>query len=200
MTAQQALDILMEGNRRWVDGRLAHPNRSVERRQGLADAQRPFATVFSCIDSRVPPEIVFDCGIGDLAVIRTGAHVLDDDVVMASLQFAAGVLQTPLMLVLGHQGCGAVTAAIDALEGRASADATLSPIVDALRPAHDTLPPAPESANAEDRIDRMVKAQTQLTVRAVAQAPMIAARVRGGDLQIVGGYYSFHTGAVSILD
>src|SRR5436305_12920658 len=126
-TPDEALEELLEGNRRWVAGRLAHPDRSLERREELAVAQRPFATVFCCIDSRVTPEIVFDCGIGDLAVIRTGAHVLDEDVVMASLQFAAGVLQTPLMLVLGHQGCGAVTAAIDALEGRAGADATLSP-------------------------------------------------------------------------
>ena len=192
VTPDQALTRLLEGNRRWMDGRLAHPNRSTERRETLANSQRPFATVFSCIDSRVPPEIVFDCGIGDLAVIRTGAHVLDDDVVMASVQFAAGVLETPLVLVLGHQGCGAVTAAMDAFEDpRSAAGGGLDSIIDALRPAYEA---------GDHNLESMVKAQTRLTVKALAETSTIADRMDSGALKILGGYYSFDTGAVSILD
>jgi carbonic anhydrase len=178
-----------------VAGRLAHPNRSIERRQGLSDSQRPFATVFSCIDSRVPPEIVFDCGIGDLAVVRTGAHALDGGIVMGSLQFAVGSLHTPLVLVLGHQGCGAVTAAVDALEHGRQLGAGLDSIVDALRSAHSALP-----ASGRDRIADMVKAQTNLTVQALAEAPGMAELVADGRLKVMGGYYSFDTGAVSIVD
>src|SRR5690348_6326208 len=115
-TPEHALGLLMEGNQRWVDGRLAHPNRSVERRQELTEGQSPFATVFSCIDSRVTPEIVFDCGLGDLVVVRSGAHALGETAVMGSLQFGVDQLGTPLLLVLGHEGCGAVSSAIEAVE------------------------------------------------------------------------------------
>ena len=187
-TAADALTRLMEGNRRWVDGRLAHPNRSTERREDLANAQRPFATVFSCIDSRVPPEIIFDCGIGDLVVIRTGAHVLDDAVVMGSLQFAAAQLKTPLVLVLGHQACGAVAAAVDALENGRTTEGSLDPITTALRPAYE--------ADSSD----MVRAHTRLTVNAISEDPVIANLISGAGLSIVGGHYSLDDGEVTILE
>src|SRR5690242_13312475 len=105
-TPQHALELLIEGNQRRVEGRMAHPNRSAERRQELTEGQSPFATVFTCIDSRVTPEIVFDCGLGDLAVVRSGAHALGETAVMGSLQFGVNQLGTPLLLVLGHEGCG----------------------------------------------------------------------------------------------
>src|SRR5581483_7544207 len=118
LNPNQALERLLEGNRRWVQERQVQPNRSAERRREVAAGQRPFATVFSCLDSRVPPEIVFDCGIGELATVRTGGHVLDEEVVLGSLRFCTELLGTPLMLVLGHERCGAVGAAIKAIEGR----------------------------------------------------------------------------------
>jgi carbonic anhydrase len=187
---EEALELLMAGNRRWVEGNLAHPNRSVDRRGQLAEGQAPFATVFSCIDSRVPAEIVFDCGLGDLAVVRTGAHVLDEGPVLGSLLFAAGELGTPLVLVLGHQRCGAVTAARDVLEREASPEPGLEAVVELLRPAYE----ATRDRNLDD-VDEMVKAQTRLTVeRLTASLPPWPS------LKVVGGYYSLDTGAVSILD
>ena len=192
ISADQALERLLEGNRRWVEGRLAHPNRSAERRRELATGQRPFATVFSCIDSRVPAEIVFDCGTGDLAVVRTGGHVLDAEVVLGSLQFGAAILGTPLMLVMGHQSCGAVAAAIDVIEGRQSAPAGLESIVEAIRPAYE--------AASGRTADEVVRAHTSLTVRAIAQADSIAALMRSGELRIRGAHYSLETGEVSLLD
>ena len=100
---RRALKLLIDGNRRWVTGKVTHPHQSVARRVALRHVQHPFATVFSCIDSRVPPELVFDRGIGDLAVIRTGAQVLDEGIVFGSVEFAADHLHTPLILVMGHQ-------------------------------------------------------------------------------------------------
>jgi carbonic anhydrase len=186
-TPGDALNLLLEGNRRWVDGNLAHPNRSLERRAVLSNGQSPFATVFSCIDSRVPAEIVFDCGIGDLAVVRTGAHVLDG-AVLASLAFAVQKLGTPLLLVLGHEQCGAVTAALAALDADGPADAGQDPIVEALRPAYE--------AREGHELEAMIRAHTRLTVdRLTALLPHDT-----DGLRVLGGYYSFDTGAVSILD
>lgn len=193
LTPERALEALLEGNRRWVDGRLAHPNRSLERREALAGTQNPFATVFSCIDSRVPPEIVFDCGIGDLAVIRTGAHVLDLGVVRDSVRFGVETLGTPLVLVLGHQACGAVTAAVAAIEK--GGEDPEPPIVGALRPAYETA-----GAQNGDTVDLVVRAQTRLAVQAIAEDEVIGPRAQAGRVKVVGAYYSFDTGAVSILE
>jgi carbonic anhydrase len=184
---EHALELLIEGNRRWVEGNLAHPNDSIERRAQLTGGQAPFATVFSCIDSRVPAELVFDCGLGDLAVVRTGAHVLDEGAVLASLLFAAGQLGTPLVLVLGHQRCGAVTAARGALELDASPDPGLEAVVELLRPAYD--------ATRDSGVEEMVRAHTRLTAE-----KLTASLPPSPSLRVVGGYYSLDTGAVSILD
>jgi carbonic anhydrase len=196
-TPQHALELLMDGNQRWVDGRLTHTNRSVERREQLAEGQSPFATVFSCIDSRVTPEIVFDCGLGDLAVVRSGAHALGETAVMGSLQFAVDRLRTPLVLVLGHEGCGAVTVAIEAVELDQDLPVGLSAIVESIRPAYEL---ARASGDSGDIVTRTVQAHTRLTVRAISRAPLIDRLVEGGAIGVVGAYYSFDTGAVSILD
>lgn len=188
----------MEGNRRWVEERQAHPNRSAERRRELAAGQAPFATVFCCIDSRVPPEIVFDCGTGDLAVVRTGAHVLDAEVVLGSLQFCAAALRTPLMLVMGHESCGAVAAAIEVIEERGSAPAGLQSIVDALRPAYGAAK-SDQAAPTDDLPERMVRAQTSLTVQAIAEADSIAPLMRSGQLRVLGAHYALHSGEVELL-
>ncbi len=130
-------------NRRWVRGTARHPRQSPKWRRFLADHQNPFATVVSCIDSRVPPEIVFDCGLGEMFVIRTGAQTLDDQVVLGSIEFGPEFFPSArLMFVLGHQRCGAVGKAIGVIEsggrarahpgrgGRAQARAMASGVVD----------------------------------------------------------------------
>jgi carbonic anhydrase len=200
ITPEEALERLMEGNRRWVEERQAHPNRSADRRQELTAGQEPFATVFSCIDSRVPPEIVFDCGTGDLAVVRTGAHVLDAELVLGSLQFCADRLRTPVILVMGHENCGAVAAAIQGIESPAEAlPAGLQAIVDALRPAYRVATKDQASAG-KDLAERMIQAQTFLTVETIAGADSIAPLVRSGELRVLGAHYRLQTGEVSLLD
>jgi carbonic anhydrase len=193
-TPQQALDLLIAGNRRWVTGQLTHPNQSVARRLALRNVQHPFATIFSCIDSRVPPEIVFDRGIGDLAVIRTGAQVLDEGVVLGSVEFGPDHLGTPLILILGHQRCGAVNAAIHTIESGHTAPGHIQSIVDALRPAYDVA-----IKEHGDLLDNMVRAQTRLTVDRIRTDPLIKEFVERGELKVHGGYYSLDTGGVSII-
>jgi carbonic anhydrase len=196
-TPEHALELLMDGNQRWVEGRPAQPNRSVDRRGELTEGQSPFATVFTCIDSRVTPEIVFDCGLGDLAVVRSGAHALGETAVMGSLQFGAEHLKTPLLLVLGHERCGAVTAAIEAVERDQDLPAGLSAIVESIRPGYEL---ARASGEPDDIVMRTVQAHTRLTVQAISRAALIDRLVAAGTTRVVGAYYSLQTGAVSILD
>jgi carbonic anhydrase len=193
-TPQRALQLLIAGNRRWVTGRTRHPHQSIKRRLALRHEQHPFATVFSCLDSRVPPEVVFDRGIGDLAVIRTGAQVLDEGVVLGSIEFSPDHLHAPLLLVMGHQRCGAVIATIHAIEHHLTAPGHIKSVVDALRPAYHVAKP-----QTGDLVDNMVRAQTKLAVQALKADHLIEELIAEGKLGVAGGYYSLDTGAVSII-
>ncbi|HEY8720691.1 carbonic anhydrase [Pengzhenrongella sp.] len=114
MTPAQAWAVLREGNARFVSGEMEHPSQSVERRTEVSVEQTPLAVLFGCSDSRVAAEIIFDQGLGDLFVVRTAGHVLDTTVV-GSIEYGVDLLHTPLVVVLAHDGCGAVAAAMTAL-------------------------------------------------------------------------------------
>jgi carbonic anhydrase len=193
-TPHQALKLLLAGNRRWVTGRVTHPHQSIKRRRQLRNFQNPFATVFSCIDSRVPPELVFDTGIGDLAVIRTGAQVLDQGVVFGSIEFTPDHLGSPLILVMGHQRCGAVQSAAHILHDGGTAPGHIQSLVDALRPAYEVAIRRPG-----DLIDNMVRAQTKLTVARLRADPLLQDFFEHDLLRIAGAYYSLDTGVASII-
>ncbi len=183
------LRVLMAGNRRWVLGRARHPRQSVAWRRFLADHQKPFATVISCIDSRVPPEIVFDCGLGEILVIRTGAQTLDNRVVLGSIEFGPEFFASArLMFVLGHQGCGAVKEAIKVIESGGRAPGHIQAVVDALRPAYYVAKPLPG-----DLVDNMVRAQIRLTVRQLKREPLLHSQM------IVGGRYAMASGVIDII-
>jgi carbonic anhydrase len=193
-TGQQALGILLAGNRRWASGRARHPHQSIARREALARGQSPFAVVFSCIDSRVPPEIVFDRGLGDMFAVRTGAQTVDP-VPLGSVEFGAEESATRLVLVLGHQRCGAVIAAIEAIQHNGGhAPGHIQALVNALKPAYRVAVEEPG-----DLVDNMVRAQTRLTVALLKNDPVMAEHVQSGTLLIVGGYYSLDTGLVQII-
>ena len=193
-TGQQALDLLLAGNRRWVTGRVRHPHQSIKRRMSLTHSQSPFAVVFSCIDSRVPPELVFDRGLGDIFVIRTGAQTVDD-VPLGSVEYGPEENGTPLIFVLGHQSCGAVKAAIDAIQhNHGHAPGHIQAIVNALKPAYNVA-----IHQSGDLVDNMVRAQTRLTVALLKRDKVLAERVHAGELMIVGGRYSLDTGGVEII-
>ncbi|HXP18114.1 MAG TPA: carbonic anhydrase [Streptosporangiaceae bacterium] len=193
---REALKVLMEGNQRWVRGELEHPHQSVERRLEVAGHQDPFAVVFSCIDSRVPPEIVFDRGIGDLFVNRTGAQALDELVVLGSIEFGPnGYESARLIFVLGHEGCGAITAAIAAIESGIPAPGHIQAVVDALKPAYEAAVEMP----GPDLVEKMVRAQVRLTVDRLKADPLIAELIKDHGLLVVGGRYGLETGVVEII-
>jgi len=190
-----ALRLLMEGNRRWADGTPRHPRQSVAWRRHVAGHQDPFATVICCIDSRVPPEIVFDRGLGDMFVIRTGAQTLDDQVVLGSIEFGpASYSSARLMFVLGHQKCGAVSAAIEVIQSGGRAPGHIQAVVDALRPAYRVAKPQPG-----DLLDNMIRAQTRLTVQLLKRDRLLRRLIAAERLMIVGGHYDLGSGVVEII-
>ncbi|MBR7837600.1 carbonic anhydrase [Actinospica durhamensis] len=194
LTPERVLRILEQGNRRWVAGRLRHPNQTVARREEVAAGQHPLATVFSCIDSRVPPEIVFDRGVGDLYVVRTAAQT-NDGLVQGAVEYGVDEALTPLLVVMGHQRCGAVTFAVETLNAGQEPPAHLEDVVDALRPAYEAAKDLPG-----DQVDNTIRAQIRLTVRQLRCDPVLAPYERSGRAHVVGAYYSLDTGAVEFRD
>ena len=193
--ARQALTLLMEGNQRWVNGQLEHPHQSVERRHAVAGHQDPLALVFSCIDSRVPPEIIFDRGVGDLFVFRTGAEAMDNQVVLGSVEFGPnGYESARLIIVLGHERCGAVIAAIAAIQSGEPAPGHIQAVVDALRPAYEVAARLPG-----DLVENMVRAQVRLDVAELKADPLIAGLIADHGLLVIGGRYDLTSGAVEII-
>jgi carbonic anhydrase len=132
-TPDEALRFLLDGNERFVAGHAEHPNQDAERREESVNVQRPFAVVFGCSDSRVAAEIIFDRGLGDLFVVRTAGHLVGDEV-MATVDYAVAVLETPLVVVLSHDSCGAVGAALAAHESGVTPPGNLRHIVERITP------------------------------------------------------------------
>lgn len=190
----EALRRLMEGNQRWVSFARTHPNQTRERREAGAQGQQPFASVAGCIDSRVAPEMVFDRGIGDLLVARTAGQVIDK-AVLGSLEYGAEELHIPLIMVLGHEKCGAVAATIDVIEKNASVPEGIATLVNAIKPAVEQAHGQPG-----DLLKNSVIANVKLEVASLkASKPVLADLVDRGKLRIVGGYYNLGTGVVDLV-
>ena len=190
---EEALDRLIAGNDRFMDNCPQGVNRSPFRRANVAKMQAPFAIVFSCVDSRVPPEIIFDRGLGDLLVIRTAGHVLDD-AALGSIEFGTEELHISLIVVLGHERCGAVKATIDITAKGGQAPDEINTIVNGVRPAI-----LKALGSTGDALDATVKANVQLTVNHLKRVPLLASAIAKGHLKIVGARYDLDTGGVEIL-
>lgn len=191
--ADDALQRLKDGNQRYVANKTVDPNQTERRRVELAQGQHPFATILGCVDSRVPPELVFDRGLGDLFVIRTAGQVLDKAVV-GSIEFGAAELGIPLIVVMGHENCGAVKATIDALEKPAGeAHGSIGALVEAITPAVEA---AREQSG--DLLDNAVRINIENVVNALKQSPILAEALSQGKVKIVGGRYDLDTGAVEM--
>ncbi|EST19189.1 carbonic anhydrase [Streptomyces roseochromogenus] len=185
---------LMEGNKRWVNGTLQHPDRDPARRQFVAAEQHPYGVILSCIDSRVPPELLFDTGLGDLYVLRTGGQVVGP-VVTGSVEYGPLTSGTPLIVVLGHQRCGAIKAAYTALKDGKELPGNLDAISNALKPAYEETAKGKHS----DPVDAMIRIHTKQTSAALRSNKDLAPMVRKGDLAVVSAYYSLDTGQVEVL-
>lgn len=191
--ARQALESLLQGNQHWVAGRLHHPHQTAARRRQVAPKQAPFAVIVSCIDSRVPPEVAFDRGVGDLFVVRTGAETTDD-LVLGSIEFGPVVYHTPLIVVLGHTDCGAVQEAIVSIETGQHAPGHIGAVVEALRPAYDAV-----SGDGGNLVEAMVTEQVRLTVAQLRHDPVLRQPIADGSLDVVGGLYHLPSGAVDVI-
>ncbi|MER7479188.1 carbonic anhydrase [Streptomyces sp. NPDC126510] len=191
-TPDEALRELAAGNRRWRAFRERHPHENPAIRRTLATAQHPFAVVLGCIDSRVPPELVFDQGLGDLMTVRTAGEVLDE-AVLGSVAYGVLELGIPLVVVLGHQSCGAVRAAVSAEQSGERLPAHMQYLVDQISPAID------HGQEGDARIDVTVSANVRLVRSRLAAEPELAARIGTGELAIVGARYELTTQAVHRL-
>src|SRR6184192_1649934 len=192
MAPAEAISKLKEGNGRYTGGNLQHPGQTAERRIELAKSQHPFATIVSCSDSRVPPEIVFDRGLGDLFIVRVAGNVINDEG-LGSIEYSVDHLGTRLILVLGHQRCGAVDAARETIAAKGKAPGHIQSLVTAIKPAVE--------ATAKDDLETTIKSNVKNVVQALrSSTPILKAEVDSGKIQVIGGYYSLDTGAVTFLD
>jgi len=193
-TPQEALERLLVGNQRYAANRTLPVNESSQRRSEVAEGQHPFATIFSCVDSRVPPELVFDRGLGDLFVIRTAGHVIDE-AVLGSLEFGVAELKIPLLMVLGHAKCGAVKATLEAVEKNDEAPASIGYLVKGIKPAVELAAEQPG-----DALDNSIHANVILTVNRLRETPILAEAVAQGQLLIVGARYNLETGTIEMIE
>ena len=215
----EAISRLKEGNGRFRAGNPQHPHESTDerayiaknsyenpggislgmtseqaakRRTELTKSQHPFAIILSCSDSRVPPELVFDEGLGDLFGVRVAGNVLNDEG-LGSIEYAVDILGARLIVVLGHQSCGAVDAAMKTVAAKGKAPGHIQSLVTAIKPVVDSMP--------KGDLDTMIKANVKHVVDGLrSSTPILKAKVDSGDVQVIGGYYTLDTGAVTFLE
>jgi carbonic anhydrase len=190
LSPDAALKRLMDGNQRFVQQRSKHPDQSKARMKDVAQAQHPFATVLSCADSRVTPEILFDEGIGDLFDIRVAGNIVTPEV-LGSIEYAADILGAPLLMVLGHERCGAVTAAVqgERLSGH------MGSFVKGIKPVISRT-----KGKSGDPVDNAVIANVQYQIEKLKRSSTILSRrAQDGTLKIIGGRYDLDTGTVTLI-
>ena len=215
----EAISRLKEGNSRFIAGNVQHRHetsderayiaknsyenpgimslgmtseQAAKRRAELTKSQHPFAIILSCSDSRVPPELIFDEGLGDLFIIRVAGTVLNAEG-LGSIEFAVDALAARLILVLGHQSCGAVDAAMKTVATKGKAPGHIQSLVTAIKPVIDSMP--------EADLDTMIKANVKYVVNALRSSkPILKGKIDSGEVQVIGGYYTLDTGAVTFLD
>ena len=199
-SANEALQALKEGNRRYALGRQQAQDGNARRKE-LLEGQAPFATILGCSDSRVPAELVFDQGLGDLFVIRIAGNVVAPSQI-GSVEFASEFFKTRLVVVLGHTQCGAVQATLERHQGGLDARShNLDAIVDRISPAVIDLLKAQDRLEPEQLMQAAVRANIQASVQRLRHgSPFLESLVQSGELLIVGAEYSLETGVVEFLD
>jgi carbonic anhydrase len=196
ISADEALQRLIAGNQRFQRGESLLRGVSREALAELARGQRPFAAILGCSDSRVSPEMIFDAGLGELFVMRMAGNVLAAEVA-GSMQYAGDHLVTSLMVVLGHEGCGAIQAALASKHKGARERSRIQLLVDSIMPALDGLDPGlPET----EQLTRAVEMNVRWTLRTILDSPEGIARQVEGRVKYVGAIYDVETGAVRFLD
>lgn len=195
ITPSDAYSNVFEGNQRFISGKPSHPRQDVEHRTEIAEGQTPFAALFGCSDSRLSAEIIFDVGLGDLFVVRNAGQVIAETI-LGSLEYSVEVLKVPLILVLGHDGCGAIQATMNQAAGKLKTSgefiqnlvARIQPTVEAARIA------------GTDSIDQITDLHIKDTVaELISRSRLISNAVESGKLAVVGATYRLALGKVTPL-
>ena len=195
LTATQVLARLQAGNERFVRGEARFPTVQKDILADLAKGQQPYATIIGCSDSRVPPELVFDAGFGELFVIRVAGNVVSPEVA-GTMQYAAVHLRTPLFLVLGHEGCGAVQAALASKFRGARERSRIERLLENITPGLEGISP---DASEIEQLQAGVEANVRWSMRQIMDTPEAQARAAEGIIKLVGGVYELTTGRVRFL-
>ena len=190
LTGKQALGRLLEGNKRFVAGTPHHPDHITDIRRGLVNGQEPLAAVLTCADSRVPPVDVFDQGLGDLFVVRVAGNLINDHI-LGSIEYAVSHLHTPLVMVMGHSSCGAVTAVAQGVKLSGHIASLTPPIDTALKRA---------KGREGDLVNNAAKELAMSTAKQIALSePIIGDMVHDNKVLVVASYYDLDTGEVNLL-
>jgi carbonic anhydrase len=190
--SDEAVERLTEGNRRFVTGKTRHAHASADWRLHLVGGQQPFATILGCSDSRVPVELVFDQGFGDLFVIRVAGNVIAPEIV-GTIEYAVTHLKTQLLVVLGHERCGAVTAAVQALDRPPQELPGLDALIKLIEPG---VPQAVPGVSAAARISTAVEANVRWSMQQLAQLPEAKKALEAEHIKIAGAVYELTSGRV----
>ena len=196
VTADVALRRLIDGNERFLRGESLVAGLSRETMAEMARGQRPFATILGCSDSRVAPELIFDAGLGELFVIRVAGNVLSAEVA-GSMQYAVAHLRTPLLVVLGHEGCGAIQAALETKYQNVQQKSRIQLLLESILPVLDGLNP---KLPPPEQLAWAVESNVRSTVRTIIESPEGQARIAEGRVKCVGAIYDIETGRVRFLE
>ncbi|MFG2794621.1 carbonic anhydrase [Streptomyces sp. NPDC048419] len=193
-TPRDAFELLMAGNQRFVSGTPEHPNQDAIRRTEIAPSQQPFAVLFGCSDSRLAAEIIFDRGLGDLFVVRTAGHVADAEV-LGSVEYGVSVLDAPLVVVLGHDSCGAIAAARAAADGGQVPGGFVRDVVERVTPSV-----LAARAAGRETADEILAEHIEHTVDLLLErSRVLAERVAAGRLAVVGLSYRLADGSAQLV-
>ena len=189
----EAIQMLKDGNARFVSGKPSRPHQSTDRRTEVAGGQHPYAVILTCSDSRVPPELVFDAGLGDLFVVRVAGNTADDTAI-GSIEYAVEHLGATVVVVLGHDRCGAVKAAVDGADSPTPPPGHLPAVV-----APISLAVKQTRGQPGDKVDLCVHANVDNVVAQLKESkPVLAERVAAGKLQVIGGCYELDSGVAKL--
>jgi len=195
LSAEQALQCLVSGNERFRNDATRLSKQTSADLTKFAEGQQPFATILGCSDSRVSPELIFDAGLGELFVVRVAGNVLSPEGA-GSLQYAGSHLNTPLFVVVGHEGCGAVSAALATRDHGAEQKSHIQVLVDSILPS---LPDFDPESSPEARLGKAVESNVRFTVRKIHESPEGRMRHAEGRMKVVGAIYDIVSGVVRFL-
>ena len=193
-TAADAKKLLVEGNERFISGKLANKDLGQARRDELLKGQKPYVAIVSCSDSRVPPEILFDQGLGDIFVIRDAGNIVDP-VSLGSVEYAVEHVKVPLVVVLGHEKCGAVTATV----GGGEAPGSIGSIVETIKPSVEKAKAA-GTTSQEELIEKSADENVKAVVAEIEKSPIVKEALEHGHTSVVGAKYDLDTGKVEWID